>query len=261
MQKYRKHGKNKPNIAVLHGGPGAPGTVGDLARQLGKKLAVLEPMQSQRSISAQIQVLHDILGKETKLPVTLIGHSWGAWLAWLFAAEHPEYIRKIILVGCGAFQSKFVEQMNLTRQQRLSKQDKTEIDRLFKKLTKAADKSALLPKIGKIMDKTDSYQEIATDCPTLPFQTEVFVPLMKELNHLRSSGELLQKGRQIKCPVIAIHGDYDPHPAEGIQLPLESVLQNFRFYLLEKCGHNPWREKFAKDKFYKIVLQELDWEL
>jgi len=26
-------------------------------------------------------------------------------------------------------------------------------------------------------------------------------------------------------------------------------------YILEKCGHSPFVEKYAKDEFYKILLQ------
>jgi len=60
-------------------------------------------------------------------------------------------------------------------------------------------------------------------------------------------------------PVTAIHGDYDSHPAEGVRLPLFSVLKNFQFILLEKCGHTPWNERYARDQFFgvlKIVLQD-----
>jgi len=56
---------------------------------------------------------------------------------------------------------------------------------------------------------------------------------------LRKSGKLLKLGKQIKYPVIAIHGDYDPHPAEGVLIPLSSILKYFRFLLLKHCGHKP----------------------
>ena len=64
-------------------------------------------------------------------------------------------------------------------------------------------------------------------------------------------------GKNIECPVVAIHGDYDPHPAEGVEKPLASILKNFRFILLQNCGHKPWIEKHAKDIFYEILKQEL----
>jgi hypothetical protein len=41
----RTYGASVPLVFVLHGGPGAPGTVATLARKLGEWFRVLEPMQ------------------------------------------------------------------------------------------------------------------------------------------------------------------------------------------------------------------------
>ena len=64
-------------------------------------------------------------------------------------------------------------------------------------------------------------------------------------------------GRRIQCPVVAIHGDYDPHPSEGITIPLSRVVKGFRFHLLKHCGHHPWYEKEAREPFYALLKQEL----
>ena len=64
--------------------------------------------------------------------------------------------------------------------------------------------------------------------------------------------------KRIQCPVVAIHGDHDPHPAEGVREPLHRVLKSFRFILLEDCGHKPWIEKRAKDKFFSILREVLN---
>jgi pimeloyl-ACP methyl ester carboxylesterase len=58
--------------------------------------------------------------------------------------------------------------------------------------------------------------------------------------------------------VVAIHGDYDPHPAEGVEKPLDSVLRRFRFVLLKNCGHRPWAERQARDAFYRVLEEELE---
>jgi pimeloyl-ACP methyl ester carboxylesterase len=74
---------------------------------------------------------------------------------------------------------------------------------------------------------------------------------------MRSSGALLKHAGRINCPVLAIHGDYDPHPYTGVKLPLEKVIKNFRFQLLEKCGHEPWNEVHAKQTFFNILEEEI----
>ena len=58
--------------------------------------------------------------------------------------------------------------------------------------------------------------------------------------------------------MVAIHGDFDPHPAEGIRGPLDRILKDFRFILLGKCGHTPWIERMAKGIFYETLRKELE---
>jgi pimeloyl-ACP methyl ester carboxylesterase len=54
-----------------------------------------------------------------------------------------------------------------------------------------------------------------------------------------------------------IHGTYDPHPSDGIRLPLEKSIGDFRFILLENCGHEPWTEKHAASRFFEILEREI----
>ncbi|MCX6689200.1 MAG: alpha/beta hydrolase [Methanoregula sp.] len=78
------------------------------------------------------------------------------------------------------------------------------------------------------------------------------------MEQLRKSGDLLAYGRQITCPVVAIHGDYDPHPEDGIRIPLSRVVRDFRFILLDNCGHTPWIERRARERFYEVLIDEVE---
>jgi pimeloyl-ACP methyl ester carboxylesterase len=92
----------------------------------------------------------------------------------------------------------------------------------------------------------------------MPCQTDIYQSVWKEASHLRQTGELLQLGKKILCPVVALHGDWDPHPAKGVSEPLQATLKSFQFTLLENYGHKPWIEKRAKDKFYSILEEVID---
>jgi hypothetical protein len=35
------------------------------------------------------------------------------------------------------------------------------------------------------------------------------------------------------------------------------VLPDFRFVLLEKCGHRPWIERNAAENFFKVLVAEI----
>ncbi len=67
----------------------------------------------------------------------------------------------------------------------------------------------------------------------------------------------MRLGSRIRCPVVAVHGDYDPNPPEGVREPLSWVVEDFRFVLLKNCGHLPWIESEAKEPFFKLLREEL----
>jgi pimeloyl-ACP methyl ester carboxylesterase len=74
---------------------------------------------------------------------------------------------------------------------------------------------------------------------------------------MRRSGELLRRARMVRCPVVAIHGDADSSPAAGVAEPLSAALEEFRFIVLDRCGHTPWLERYATDEFYSTLLAEI----
>ena len=67
----------------------------------------------------------------------------------------------------------------------------------------------------------------------------------------------LRKYGKAPFAIVVVHGDHDPHPAEGIQKPLSVMLRSFRFILLKNCGHKPWIEREAREAFYRILKEEL----
>ena len=103
----------------------------------------------------------------------------------------------------------------------------------------------------------DEWRDWNSETEILEVQAQLHQQVWGEATELRKSGQLLALGQQIQCPVVAIHGDYDPHPAQGVEQPLTAVLTDFRFILLRNCGHLPWLEREARDKFYEILTAEL----
>ncbi|MES0329782.1 MAG: alpha/beta hydrolase, partial [Dehalococcoidales bacterium] len=119
------------------------------------------------------------------------------------------------------------------------------------------DKDALFTRLGKLMAGADSYEPLSQDTEILECRYDIYKSVWPQAAKLRHSGRLLELGKRISCPVVAIQGEYDPHPAAGVKEPLGRVLKDFRFFLLAKCGHHPWMERQAKDEFYGILKREL----
>lgn len=255
----RVYGAAPYQVAVIHGGPGAPGEMAPVARELATRCGVLEPLQTRESIQGQVEELRAIVQEHGQPPIILIGHSWGAMLSFIFAAQHPALVKKLILVGSGVFEDSYAAAIMQTRLSRLSEAEQAQLETLSHVLQDptSPDREAAFAQFGKLFDGTDSYKPLPHQDDMLAFQPALYESVWNEAQELRTSGKLLALGKQIRCPVVAIHGDYDPHPAEGISVPLASVLPDFRFILLEHCGHTPWYEQEARDSFYARLAQEL----
>lgn len=260
MPKLRTYGAPPFDVAVLHGGPGAPGGLAPVARELSPLAGVLEPLQSASSVGGQVQELRAALDENAELPVILIGWSWGAWLGFFLAARYPFLVRKLILVGSGPFEERYARSIMETRLSRLSEAERVEVITLVEHLENpsAGGQPAALTRFATLMSKADTYDPLPHRREDTEIQGNIHQRVWQEAAELRSSGRLLQLGEKIQCPVVAVHGRYDPHPFEGVRDPLSRTLKDFRFILLEDCGHEPWFEKAARDRFYRILKDELE---
>jgi pimeloyl-ACP methyl ester carboxylesterase len=95
------------------------------------------------------------------------------------------------------------------------------------------------------------------DHEIIDFRPDIYKSVWPEADGLRKSGRLLKYSTNITCPVVAIHGDYDPDPPEGVNVPLSQHVKDFRFVVIPKCGHKPWIERGARDAFYRVLAEEL----
>lgn len=161
----RFYGEKPYRAAVIHGGPGDIGGMQPVAEHLGKMFGVMEPIQSQYTTIALVMELRRQLGLHIKEPITLIGHSWGAWLSLLVASCYPFLVERVILVGCPPLEEIYVGHIHERRMKRL--------------------------------------------------------------------------------------------PLEGIINPLDSLCIPYRLQILQKCGHAPFDEKFAEERFYQVLEQIL----
>ncbi len=105
--------------------------------------------------------------------------------------------------------------------------------------------------------KADSFDPLPQPEEALPVDLDLYRKVWGEAERLRASDELLKQGTRIRCAVVALHGDYDPHPSAGVAEPLARVLADFRFVLLRRCGHTPWIERHAREEFFAVLRREL----
>jgi len=208
-----------------------------VARELARHRGVLEPIQTATSLQGQVDELREAIDD---FPCALVGYSWGAWLSALVAADHPALVEKLILVSSGPFEERYVDQLRATRMARLDEKDRRDFDRRF----------------AELCSKTDSFDPLPEE--PVAFDARIYAAVWPEGAALRKSGALLERVAELQCPVVAIQGDYDPHPSEGVERPLARTLRDFRFILLDRCGHTPWIERHARERFFEILEREIN---
>lgn len=222
--RVRKYGSpDNPQVVLLHGGPGAPGSMAGVARGLADEFFVLEPFQRVREdtpldVRVHIDDLHALLGDER---VPLVGHSWGAMLALAYAAEHP--VAKLILVGCGTFDP--AARAEFERRRAAATGD--HVDAL-----------------------TEETEEVAFDEAG---HKETWADMLR----LQADGTYPAAFARIEAPVVLIHGDQDSHPGRMIADSLRPHVARLTYMELERCGHYPWVERHASAAFFHVLKDAL----
>ena len=259
MLHFRTYGRSGPAIILLHGGPGAPGEVAPIGRELADSFRLIEPFQRSSAaepltVAGHIADLHDLVmacGADHK-PV-FIGFSWGAMLALAYAAAHPDSTGPLILVGCGTFDQRSRDQLN-----------RTLADRTTPEVRNAEHRAASLP--------MDDERLRASAAACMPLYA--YAPVTDELEHehidaraheeswrdmlrLQADGTYPAAFTSIKTPVLMLHGDFDPHPGPVIHASLQRYIPQLAYRELAKCGHYPWIERYAAAQFYESIREWL----
>lgn len=252
MDTVRRYGKTPYQIVVVHGGPGAAGELQPLASTLGRRAGILEPFQTKDTVEGQVKELRQQIIVKGNPPVILVGWSWGAFLSILLASRHPEMVKRLVLIGCAPLIPEEAKDIMQTRYERLDPGEVKELKKIMKVLSQVEDTDEnTFERFGDLMEKADVYNEIEHEDPEVQFDMHINMKVWNEASGMRSSGDLLKELKKIECPITAIHGKEDPHPWEGVKVPLMKIHPDAEFHLLDRCGHRPWFERHSSGIFFR----------
>lgn len=229
-----------------------------VARELSKNRGVLEPLQTKDSVEGQIDELIEQLTEHASLPVTLIGSSWGAALALLTASRKEIAIERLILIGSAVFDADISSRIGDIRTNRLDEKQRRRLDEIKSQINNSEGMGRIAEIWGELSFYTDTYDPITDDLEVIEVQYELSGKVWSVFRVLRDRpGYLKNEFSKIDIPAVVIHGDYDPHPIEGIRPFLEGCVKDIKFHMLPKCGHYPWIERHARERFFEILEEEL----
>jgi len=177
----------------------------------------------------------------------LVGESWGAMLALAFASRHPDRVSALVLIGCGTFDRRARARLQQTLEQRTTPELEARLADLEAQVPIEAERAA---KMHGLSDPIYTYRR-ATDADDLvePFDLKGHVESWNDMVRLQDSGEYPAGFTAIRCPVVMLHGVYDPHPGAMIRDSLKTYIPHLEYQEFDECGHTPWVEELARDRF------------
>lgn len=250
----RTYGNKEIALVLVHGGPGAAGSLQSMAKQYACYCGVMEPWQSEKTVSGQVDELKQQIESYCNKKVVLVGHSWGAWIVTLFAAHYPDLLKSVVLLGSGMFDEAYLPHLQHNRLGNVSAKQKERYQEIVALLEDEAtlNKDALMKELAAFPsgDDCDVFAE-ETDC--IPDGT-MYQAVWPEGARMRKDGTLLEAAQSLIVPIHIIHGENDPHPFAGITEPFDKKGIVYEFHKLPQCGHSPWKEKHAYKQLQKIIM-------
>lgn len=260
-------GSGEP-ILVVHGGPGlAHDYLYQPFTELSKnfKLIFYDQRGCGRSSSfakdetvtmeTLVEDLESIRKEFNLANVYLAGQSWGATIALNYILKYPQNIKKLLLLEPAPGSSEFMPEIQKTILSRLSEQEK-------EKLTKLSQ----MPDIKTNPETFKKFMEIRTN----PYFFDSSFTKKRDFNYFDSGRvqkffassvmfssymmnyNLYPRLKEINCPTLIIHGDYDIIPTEAVER-MKKEIKNCELNVILDCGHFVHLEK--PEIYFRLIKE------
>jgi proline iminopeptidase len=242
-----------PPVVILHGGPGLWDDYAVLA-ELVDDLTVVHRFdqrgcgrsgpaeeQSMARTVQDIDELREYWGYER---ILVVGHSFGATLALLYAAAHPEHTAGVVYLG-GVGIGDWRTPTQAETERRMTPEQRDRLEELGARRTRTPDEEIEFRTLSWFTSHAD--RSMAMEWARE--EASVHLPINWAANRALS-GEtkswpphyLADLAAKVTAPVTFIHGAGDPRPAPFVR-DLADHVPNHTFHLIEAAGHSPWRER------------------
>jgi pimeloyl-ACP methyl ester carboxylesterase len=261
----RTYGTGGPTVVVLHGGPGAPGSVASLARDLASTCRVLEPLQRRGGGAAPLTVARHVEDLDEALaarlggaPALVVGWSWGAMLGLSFAAAHPARVAALALVGCGTYDETTRSLYRARVAERLGPDGRARQAQLAARLaveTDVAERDRLLAASGALVDGAQAVDPLDDDGvdDSLEVDAQGHAETWADALARQARGVEPASFAAIRAPVLMLHGADDPHPGAATRDLLAHHVRDLAYVEFPRCGHSPWKERHARGPFHAAL--------
>ena len=267
-----------PPVIALHGGPGfADYLLPDLEpltssfrlisydqRGSGHSTVVTDPtLLTAPAFVADLDRVRESLGIDR---VTLLGHSWGAGLAALYAISHPDRIERLLLVDPMPPRAEpYMAAFSKTLLSRFTEADRAAMAAASVRRQKAADAdvsdacrdyNAVFIK-GYLHDPAAAARMRGDICAAPAAALRNFSNINQSIMASLGTFDLRPQLAAITVPTLIIHGASDPLPMASAR-EWAASLPNARLLVIEQSGHFPFVER--PDAFFPAARAFLQGE-
>lgn len=250
----RTAGEGKALI-VVHGGPGlAQDYLLPQFYQLAENNFVIFYDQrgcgrSTGEVNAETMTVHtfvedlEAIRKAYNLDtVSILGHSWGAFLAMEYAIAHPECVDKLILANSWPSTSEGFALFAQESKRRLAPYQE-EMDAISHTPAYEEGDPELFERVHRIMFSAYCYDPQSADLLDLRMSREAVLNCIKIhrmvfRNVFGKQYDINASLDTLAMPTLIIHGDSDPIPSSTAET-LHEHIANSQYESLQHCGHFP----------------------
>lgn len=246
-----------PPVVLCHGGPGIYDYLGPVAAMIEDVATVHRYDQrgcgrsedvGPYDVAAFVDDLDALRANWGHETWTVIGHSWGAHLALLYAIQYPERTARLVYVSGTGIDPGWHQDYRRNREAKLPPEERKRL-RLLKqqRLTATGEElEGIKKEEASLLGKTELYDVTRVDdvprYDRFPINYSLNAALNAQNNRMEETGRLGATVSQVRAPTLVLDGEGDPRP-RWARAQVARLIPNSRHLTIARAGHEPWIEQ------------------